>query len=339
MHRDEKNLLVPLLHALHDTLNEDVKQRFVASAKKIGDVLLRLGAGIFLKTVTANTVSLESLEKLEKTYLDKSGQVESELRRLHSTLQAEADAIAKKGARLIFFVDDLDRCEPAQIIDLLEAIKIFLDLRHVFVLLAVDKEVIDRGIEVKYSKFRFAEKRQAALGAEYLEKMVQLPLQLFPLRETQVLNFIQNLAPPQAVTEQQKLLAEILLPNPRKIKRVLNILSVAYAIMDATEGLAALNLKRDLIARLVVLQVQSGELYAEAAQQPDLLAALEEVYAGKLDKNDLNAFVAFGSRAEAIQELCKAYHRPESYLGVLFKGSSFKELQKQLATYLTMLGG
>ncbi|PYT06544.1 MAG: hypothetical protein DMF60_09145 [Acidobacteria bacterium] len=339
IHRGEPNLLVPLLHALRDTLEEDVKHRFIESAKKIANVLLRLGANVFLKTVTASNVSLEDLEKLEKSYVEKRGEVESVLRRLHHTLQAEADDIAKNGAKVIFFVDDLDRCDPAQIIDLLEATKTFLDLRHVFVVLAVDKEVIDRGIEVKYSKFKFAEKRQAALGAEYLEKMVQLPLHLFPLRETQVLSFMKALGAPKSVMEHQELLAKLLLPNPRKIKRVLNILSVADEIAVATEGLAALNLKRDVVARLVVLQVQSGELYAEVAQIPDLLLALENVYAQKLDRNDLTAFVAFGSRAEAIQQLCKDYYRPESYLREVFKDSPFKAVEKQLATYLTMLGG
>ena len=339
IHRGEPNLLVPLLHALHDTLEVDKKHRFVESAKKIGNVLLKLGAGVFLKSVTAGQVSLEGLEKLEQSYLRERGAVESELRRLHGTLQAEADAISNNGASLIFFVDDLDRCDPAQIIDLLEAIKIFLDLRHVFVVLAVDKEVIDRGIEVKYSKFKFGEKRQAALGAEYLEKMVQLPLQLFPLRETQVLSFMRALAPPKAVMEHEELLARLLLPNPRKIKRVLNILSVADAILTGTEGLAALNLKADVIARLVVLQVQSGDLYAEVTGQPDLLVALEDVYAQKIKTDDETAFVAFGSRAAAIQELCKTFHRPESYLREVFKGGPFKPVKEHLPIYLTMLGG
>ena len=169
--------------------------------------------------------------------------------------------------------------------------------------------------------------------------MVQLPLRLFPLRETQVLGFMKALDPPKSVLEYQGLLAKLLLPNPRKIKRVLNILSVADQIAAATEGLAALNLKRDVIARLVVLQVQSGALYSEVAQLPELLVALEGVYAGKLDKDDVTAFVGFGSRAEAIQQLCKDYHRPESYLRELFEGSPFEPIREGLPVYLTMLGG
>jgi hypothetical protein len=339
IHRSEPNLLIPMLHTLSDTLEEDHKHRFVESAKKIGAVLLKLGADLFLKSVTANTVSLEGLEKLEQGYLKERGRAQSELRRLRKTLQAEADAVAAKGAKIVFFIDDLDRCDPAQIIDLLEAVKIFLDLRHVFVVLAVDKEVIDRGIEVKYSKFKFAENRQSALGAEYLEKLVQLPLQLFPLYQRQVRDFVTALAPPQSVLDHLDLLEKLLLPNPRKIKRVVNILSVTNLVMEATDGIAALNLAPELILRLVVLQVQSGDLYAEITKQSDFLVALEEVYAQKLRVDKDQDFAAYGDRAAAIQRLCKIYYRPDTYLSEVFKQSNFAAVKSNLMIYLSMLGG
>ena len=340
IHRGEPNLLIPLLHTLSDTLDEDPKHRFVESAKKIGAVLLKLGADLFLKSVTANTVSLEGLEKLEQGYLKERGQAQSEIRRLRKTLQAEADAVAAEGAKLVFFIDDLDRCDPAQIIDLLEAVKIFLDLRHVFVVLAVDKEVIDRGIEVKYSKFKFAdENRKAALGAEYLEKLVQLPLQLFPLHQKQVGDFVTALAPPKLVLDHLDLLKKLLLPNPRKIKRVVNILTVTNLVMEATDGIAKFNLAPELILRLVVLQVQSGDLYAEITKQSDFLVALEEVYAQKLSVDKDQDFAAYGDRAAAIQRLCKIYYRPDTYLSEVFKQSNFAAVKSNLMIYLSMLGG
>jgi predicted KAP-like P-loop ATPase len=337
-HRNEPNLLIPLLHTLHDTLQENTKTNVIESAKKIGAVLLRLGADVFLKSVTANTVSLEALEKLEKKYLDGRGMVESEMRRLRKTLKGVVDTVGEDGTKIIIFVDDLDRCDPAQIVDLLEAVKLFLDLQHVFVVLAVDKEVIDRGIEVKYGKFEFAKSRKSALGAEYLEKMVQLPLYLFPLHTTQVRAFINDHNPPQGILDQLDLLEKLLLPNPRKIKRVINILTVINSIVEATALTS--QLKADLIARLVVLQVQSGELHAEIVKQPDLLVALEKVYINEIQTNNADKFVEFGDRAASIRKLCEKYHQPESYLGALFKSSEFRKIKKnELSTYLTLIGG
>lgn len=339
IHRGEPNLLVPLLHTLHDTLEEDRKHRFKESAKKIGNVLARLGADVLLKTLTADVASLESLEKLEQYYLKERGRVESEIRKLKKTLQAEADDIRKKGARIVFFIDDLDRCDPCQIIDLLEAVKLFLDLRHVFVILAVDKEVIDRGIEVKYGKFCFGKDRQAVLGGEYLEKMVQLPLQLFPIDSSQVEKYIESLNPPDSLQTQIKLLVGLLQPNPRKIKRILNILNVINAIADASPHLKSLN--RDLIAQLVILQVQSSNLYAAIVRQPEILFALEKVFDQEIRPDNVEDFTTdFGNNRESIQQVVQRFYSPESYLKLVFyQKKQFSAIKDQLHVYLSMIGG
>lgn len=343
VHRREPNMLVPLLHTLQDTLEEDKLQRFGESARKIGSVLLRLGADALLKTFTADVASLEKLETLEEKYLQERGKVQSEMRKLRKTLQDEANAVAKaadKKGRIIFFIDNLDRCGPDEIIDVLESVKLFLDLEHIFIVLAVDREVIDRGIEVKYSKFKFARDRKSALGAEYLEKIVQLPLQLFPLQSSQVRSFMEALAPAQTALDQLDLLERIVLPNPRKIKRILNIVAVTGVMMKTLSSLGAL--KPDLVARLVVLQVQTPELYGEVVKQPDLLVALERVYA-ETDKNRIRVdqpgdFADFGDRRESIQALCRQYYRPEGFVANLFRGANFSAVQSNLPIYLSMLG-
>ena len=185
-YRGEPNLLIPLLHTLRDSLDKDTNHRFVESAEKIGEVLLRLGTDLLLKAVTADAVSVEKLEMLEKQYLERRFAVESMMRNLRKTLQEQVNIIYQGGARLVLLVDDLDRCDPDQIIALLDSIKLFLDLEHVFVFLAVDREVIHRGIQIRYDKFRFAAGREEVVGYEYLEKMVQLPVELFPLSGTQI---------------------------------------------------------------------------------------------------------------------------------------------------------
>lgn len=336
-HRNEQNMLVPLLHTIHDTVAADPQQRFLDSAAKIANVLLRLGADVLLKALSGSVASLERLEELEAAYLKQRGRVESELRTLRKTLQTEANAIAKKGARILLLIDDLDRCTPEQIIDVLEAVKLFLDLEHVFVILAVDKEVIDRGIEVKYGKFSFGDARRSSVGAEYLEKMVQLPLYLLPLHPEQVDRFIQSLEPGEAVLEHLALLRAVLARNPRKIKRILNILAVAHAIARNSSFPAALDFS--LVARLVVLQVQSATLYSQVRLEPDLLVALEGVYVQRLNVSDETHFSHFGARAKAVQEFCLLHYHPESYLARLFENEPFTPHASELTEYVSMLGG
>lgn len=339
IHRKEPNMLVPLLHTLHDTLESDIRVQVKNSARKIFNVLVNLGADLLLKAVTARAVSLADLERLEKEYLKKRGIVESEIRQLHDTLQSTMDEIAGEQEvkrRTVIFIDDLDRCEPSQIIDLLESIKLFFDLEHVFIILAVDKEVVDRGIEIKYHQFNFKE-RAAYLGAEYIEKMVQLPLQLFPLHTKQVRGFIKSFGDLGGIADQLDLLEQLVLPNPRKIKRIMNILAVADAMVKSDPALGGI--KRDLVSRLIVLQVQSGDLYAEIVKQPDLLLAFEGIPAKKMKLGDLHSFNKFGDRAKEIHEICKQYYRPGNHIAKLFEESSFEEVEDDLPIYLTLLGG
>lgn len=320
IHRREDNILLPLLHTLQDALVADKTSRFVESAHKIGDVLLRLGADVLLKRLTADAASLDRIEDLEKKYLERQGRVTSETRKLRQTLQKEADEISRNGAKLIFFIDDLDRCEPDEIIALLEAVKLFLDLQNVFVILALDKEVIDRGIEVKYHDFGFDKDRKFALGAEYIEKMIQLPLQLYPLRKEQVRRFIEACGPSEEILSRIALLETIILPNPRKIKRILNILSVSSNIASHTSGLE--NLDRNILARLAVLQVQASDLYWQIVRMPEALFAFSGLAATPPAFNlaTPGSFTRFGAQRSAVVELCTRFYQPGTFLSALFSG-------------------
>ena len=57
--------------------------------------------------------------------------------------QSSSEQIDETRGVMVVFVDDLDRCLPKKTVQVLEAIKLFLDLEHTFILLAVDKEVVD----------------------------------------------------------------------------------------------------------------------------------------------------------------------------------------------------
>ena len=337
-YRGELNMLLPLLHTLHQTLDADPKHRFATAAARIATVTAKLGASIFLKKLTANAVSFKDVEELEQAYLREHGQIAGEISRLHDTLQEQADSIARQGdrCRLVLLVDDLDRCEPDEIINVLEAIKRFLDLRHVFVVLAVDKEIIDRGINIRYRQFGLEDDRQTAIGAEYLEKMIQLPLQLLPLAEAQVGAFVDALAGSLQGSKDVQLLKELVQPNPRKIKRILNTLAIASGILDGPVGPG--EIPQELLVRLVVLQVQHSDVYAHAASQPDLLVALEEVYAGKRQANREEDYNDFGARRATVCALMQRFYRPDSRLAAMFSGAGFGEARDRLPAYLSLLG-
>ena len=212
--------------------------------------------------------------------------------------------------------------------------KLFLDVPNVIVILAVDKEVINRGVEVRYGKFRFARERARAIGAEYLEKIIQLPIVLPPLGQTKVKEYIEKLPLPAVLDSQKDLLVSLLPPNPRKIKRTLNALLLARTVFGASaEDL-------DILTRLAVLQVQDDELFAAISAAPeDRLEALQIYYAAKKNQSQPN-FNDFQQKSAALMAFCEANYRPDSYLTTLMRSDwvSPAIASGRLAAFMTLLG-
>jgi energy-coupling factor transporter ATP-binding protein EcfA2 len=54
---------------------------------------------------------------------------------------------------LVILVDDLDRCLPKRAVEVLEAIKLFLDVPGCVFFLAVDRDIIERVVQVQYADY------------------------------------------------------------------------------------------------------------------------------------------------------------------------------------------
>ncbi|WP_446811728.1 KAP family P-loop NTPase fold protein [Methylomonas sp. 2BW1-5-20] len=340
VYRREPNMLIPLLNCLHDALANNKITRIQQSADKIVDVLLHLGADLFLKSVSAGTIDLEKLEKLEKTYLNRRMQLDSQMRNLRLALAELAKTLGEEGTRIVFLIDDLDRCDPTEIIDVLESMKLFLDLENVVHILALDKEVIDRGIEVKYGKFAFGAGRSAVLGSEYLEKMIQMPVYLFPLHPEQVRGYIESIDASSCIGEYLELLVSSLSPNPRKIKRALNMLALTNQILDSSPDKYG-KFDRFVTTALTILRIEEPELYLNAAVLPTLLPVLEDVYLEERSVSNADNFIDFGMDKTTIQAICEKYYRPSSYLAHIFKNPdrNFRLNAGQLKNHFSVVGG
>ncbi len=339
LYREEKNLLVPLLHTIKDAFEKDPSNRFVETAKKIGVILARLGTALVLKTVTANQVTLGDIEGHEKVFAEQYEHVRSAIRDLKQDLQKAINEITEneEKGRLVIFIDDLDRCEPDQIVALLEGLKLFLDLERCFFVLALDDEVIHRAIQIKYTNFDFYKERKPKIGQEYLEKMIQLPLYLFPLDNEQIEDFLQKLELPDSVSQQAALLAELMFPNPRKIKRILNLFLLNLAVLSNNNKLRQ-QIKDETLARLIVLQVQDYELYLKVVRNSELPEYLSKLYRGNINLQTDADWAKLGDRRNAIKELCKEYYQPGSWIEKIFKTEDSFPKPTELIQYFDMLG-
>lgn len=126
-------------------------------------------------------------------------------------------------ARLVVFIDDLDRLMPEKAVELLEVMKIFLDSPKCVFLLAIDYDVVINGVMAKYKNTISAEK-----GKDYFEKMIQVVYRL-PGAMSHMTKYLESLFSKDeyglsrtCAYEFSDLLSAAQKDNPRGVKRLIN---------------------------------------------------------------------------------------------------------------------
>jgi formylglycine-generating enzyme required for sulfatase activity len=173
--------------------------------------------------------------------------------------------------RLAVFVDDLDRCLPDKAVEVLEAVKLFLDVPGCVFVLGVAREVVEEGIRVRYADY------QARLdGAQYLEKIIQIPFSLPPIAPEAVTSYVKRVTGeslPDARCE--TVFAVGLEPNPRRIKRTLNIFLLLWRLAQNREDLRQV-IQPVRLAKIVIIQGYHPRLFQLIADGPHYLIDLEK---------------------------------------------------------------
>ena len=92
--------------------------------------------------------------------------------------------------RLVVLVDDLDRCLPGAVIDILEAVKLFLFVEGSVFIIAADEQMIEYAVRRHFPDLPVS---QADYTKHYLEKLIQIPIRVPSLNSLQTQNYIRFL--------------------------------------------------------------------------------------------------------------------------------------------------
>jgi formylglycine-generating enzyme required for sulfatase activity len=189
--------------------------------------------------------------------------------------------VRNNNGRLVVFVDDLDRCLPEKAIEVLEAIKLFVDAPGCVFLLGLDAEVIARGVELRYHDYfkdGDSQKTNPIDGAKYLEKIIQLPFQIPPVEHSDMQDFVGGLSQTWPHPDCPIVFAEGLGNNPRQIKRTVNVFLMLWRLAAKREKKLQGAIKPVRLAKVVALQTAAPLLYDLLKEQPGLLRDLENYY-------------------------------------------------------------
>ncbi|MFO0946646.1 MAG: P-loop NTPase fold protein [Planctomycetota bacterium] len=169
-YQTDEMILVPLLHRIADVCDtEDARRFFWGMIKALSafatDVLIA-GSGVSIKEPVKQLVSsIKNIPISEPSPADKLPS--SRAKAIGDAFSGLIRLVLKKSKRdrLVIAIDNLDRCRPAALLEVLEAIHAILDENNVTFILAMDQLVCIRCIAARYGYTQ----SEAAL---YLEKMV-----------------------------------------------------------------------------------------------------------------------------------------------------------------------
>ncbi|HIC52603.1 MAG TPA: hypothetical protein EYO97_02105, partial [Gemmatimonadetes bacterium] len=85
--------------------------------------------------------------------------------------------------RVVLYIDDLDRCPPDKVLEVLEAVHLLLALELFIVIVGVDAHWLDRSLRHQYRDLGTTENAETdpylqEMPTQYLEKIFQIPLTL-----------------------------------------------------------------------------------------------------------------------------------------------------------------
>jgi len=273
---------------------------FVTQAKRVGKVLLRSSLKIALKSATLGVLDSEALEGVAKEATKDIAKEASDLEDKYIgellTQQAqEKDAIegfkkslemlsgslaeeipaAENGSntqkkRLVFIIDELDRCRPDFALSLLERIKHFFSVPNVFFVLGFHGGQLENSVRAFYG---------SGIDAHnYLQKFIHFSFTLrsdedhrdVGSREARYVavlfskhEFPQN----RLVSETQSFLSKLVLNDVlslRAVERITSSFALVIAFRDRRQALRDDVIRQEIAICLIIIKVISEDLYRKA---------------------------------------------------------------------------
>jgi hypothetical protein len=241
------SVLVDTLKAVKESqyISDDLKSKILkddSPLKKAGMIIGGIGVQL-AKVAAKNLAGVDGLDDLgiqnpKQGSLYKPSQT---LRSLQENLNKAIKDITSGPSikNLVIFVDDLDRIQPNTAVEILDVLKNIFDIPGCISILAVDYEVVIKGLKEKFGEKTLENEREFR---QYFDKIIQVPFSMptgaYRKNINPLLNgFFETLGIGHGISQpDRKRLADIAWKAtdgvPRSIKRIVNTMSLLRMIQE-----------------------------------------------------------------------------------------------------------
>lgn len=266
------------------------------SKKKIG--------GIFKKMATVGAKVAAGVAGIDGGVVDDlvgSDGVLSDINQLKEEIgELINEALANDSTKIgfTFYIDDLDRIDPPVAVEILELLKNIFDLEKCVFILAIDYDVVIKGLKPKFGELTEKNEREFR---SFFDKIIQLPFSMpvasynvdtFLVDALNKIEFFSNneLADAQLAETLSEVARLSVGSNPRSLKRLTNTLSLISIInAEKSSGPEKIDTQnKTLNFALVCMQIAYPYIYNQLTEEPDFKQWNERI-ASKLKLRHLTA--------------------------------------------------
>lgn len=168
---------------------------------------------------------LDGFEKAKKDQMESVSKLQEDFAKL----------VKRTGKRLVIFIDDLDRLNPEVAVELLEIIKLFVNVENSIFVLAIDYEVVVKGVRKKYGENLSEEKCR-----NFFDKIIQLPFKM-PVERYNLTELVRKAVQEQThMTDEgvnivAEFISDVMGTNPRTFKRLVNAFFLINSVNEIGE--------------------------------------------------------------------------------------------------------
>jgi hypothetical protein len=201
--------------------------------------------------------------------------------------------LAERPKRLVVFIDELDRCAAVDVVEVLETMRVFLEVSNCIFIVAADRAALEQALRIKARQETPADDVHAYFSSAgaYVDKIFQFQLSLPPLRPADMGEFAQNLVAEHgglwADLRQHDELQEVLtalvpthVTSPRRVKVLLNSYVIAHRLAErraSAEEMPSLVGRAAALAQIVCLRTEFPLFADELERYPELPAAARAI--------------------------------------------------------------
>ncbi len=203
------------------TLKDDTEEKFKSAARFLGGLANQIVAkqtGVNVKDAAASGRSQNSPAEVSE--------IKALIADLINDLITDPN---NKIEKVVFFVDDLDRIPPGDAVEVLEALKNIFDIPNCVFILAIDYDIVVKGLESKFGPKTDENEREFR---SFFDKIIQVPFSM-PIGTYNIENFLveklKDLGTAMPENEKELYVKAVKYSigyNPRSLKRYLNAFSL-----------------------------------------------------------------------------------------------------------------